>query len=208
MAIRFEESHMKEVFIVSKNPDLSNYLFLLLREISKDEPFSLSVELSKENDLVIIDTETIDPSEVGTYGIEAPIVLFAHKIKPLLIQYTSRYDINGVITLGMEASDFLKTLNSATQRDIFYNDNMISLLFSNKVNEMVEKVTSLTDRENEILGMMMKDMTNEEIAEGLRLSVRTVNAHKGNIMRKIGAKTTSGLIKIILDYSPYLRNES
>ena len=71
---------------------------------------------------------------------------------------------------------------------------------------MAEKVASLTDRENEILKMMLKDMTNEEIAKLLNLSVRTVNAHKGNIMRKVEAKTTSGLIKTIMDYSPYFKN--
>lgn len=208
MVIRFEESHMKEVFIVSKNPDLSNYLFLLLREISSDESYSLSVELSKGVSLIIVDTATISPSELKKYEVGTPIVLFAYDIKPLLIQYTSKYDINGIITLSMEATDLLKTVKSATDGDIFYNDNMISLLFSNKVNDLVEKVASLTDRENEILGKMMKDMTNEEIAESLDLSVRTVNAHKGNIMRKVGAKTTSGLIKIILDYSAYLKIES
>ena len=53
---------------------------------------------------------------------------------------------------------------------------------------------------------MMKDMTNEEIADELNLSVRTVNAHKGNIMRKVGAKTTSGLIQILLEYSPSFKN--
>ena len=83
----------------------------------------------------------------------------------------------------------------------------ISLLFSNKVNELAERIASLTDRENEIIVMMMKDLTNEEIASNLKLSVRTVNAHKGNIIRKIGAKTTSGLIKIIVDYSPSIKNE-
>ena len=36
--------------------------------------------------------------------------------------------------MAMEATDLLKTLETAFKRDIFYNDAMISLLFSNKIN--------------------------------------------------------------------------
>ena len=199
---------MKEIFIVSKNPDLPNYLFLLLKEIDPEDSFTLSLELTSELDVVIIDTESISVDEMDKYAVGVPILLFAYEIKPLLIQYTSKYDINGIVTFGMDASDLLKTIQSAFNRDIFYPDVMISLLFSNKVNDLAKKVASLTERENEILEMMMKDLTNEEIAVNLSLSVRTVNAHKGNIMRKIGAKTTSGLIRITLNYSSSFKNRS
>ncbi|MEP5106633.1 helix-turn-helix transcriptional regulator [Ekhidna sp.] len=157
-------------------------------------------------DLIIIDSETITPNELNAYDVDVPIVLFAFKLRPVLIQYTSRFDINGVITLSMEAEEIMKTIQIALEKDIFYNEAMISMIFSNKTNDSAERVNSVTERESEILVLMMKDQTNEEIAENLNLSVRTVNAHKGNIMRKVGCKTTSGLIQILLDYSPSFRN--
>lgn len=196
---------MKNLFIVSKNTDLSNYLFLLLKEITPPDSFSLSIELTNATDMVILDTETISPEEIKKYQFEVPMVLFAYENKPLLLQYTMKYDVNGIITLTMEATDLLKTLESASNREIFYDDAMISMLFSNKSNQMAEKIGALTEREVEIIRMMMKDMTNEEVALSLNLSVRTVNAHKGNIMRKVGAKTTSGLIRAVMDYSPLFK---
>jgi len=105
----------------------------------------------------------------------------------------------------MEPENLLKTVEAAFENDIYYDETMISMLFSNTVNQMAVKVASLTSRENEILKCMMKDLTNEEISVEFDLSVRTVNAHKGNIMRKVGAKTTAGLIQIMLDYSPSFR---
>lgn len=191
---------MNEIFIVSKNTSLANYLFLLLDEICP-RTLSMAPKFSHKIDLIIIDVETINPDEMEDYQSEIPTILFAYDQRPLLIQYTSRYDINGIIALNMEASDILKTIQIALKNDIFYNENMISLLFSNKANEIAERVRSLTERENEILHLMMQDMTNEEIAKKLDLSVRTINAHKGNIMRKIDAKTTSGLIQTLVDYS-------
>lgn len=197
---------MKEVFIVSKNTSITNYLFLLLAEICPNT-LRLGLDFSDEIDLLIIDSETISPKEVEAYRIDVPILLFTYKIRPFLIQYTTSYDINGVVSLEMEAEDLLKTIQSALNKDIYYNEKMISILFSNKFNNIAKKVTALTDRENEILLLMMSDLTNEEIAKKLNLSVRTINAHKGNIMRKVGSKTTSGLIQALLDYSPDFRNK-
>ncbi len=196
---------MKELFIISKNPSISNYIFMLIDGIIPKSS-TLVPEFSKDLDLIIVDSETISPEEVNQYKISAPIVLFAYDIKPLLIQYTSLFDINGIIALTMDADDILKTLKSAFEHDIFYNEAMIGMLFSNKANDMTDRISSLTLRENEILQLMMADMTNEEIAEKLSLSVRTVNAHKGNVMRKVGSKTTSGLIQTLLDYSAGFKN--
>ncbi len=196
---------MKEIFIASKNASLSNYLYLILDEIYPDT-FSLGSEFSESVELIIIDSENISPAEMVKYQHDIPTILFCFELSPALIQYTTQYDINGIISLSMEASDILKTLQVAMEKDIYYNEVMIGMLFSNKANKMAEKIRSLTERENEILILMMKDLTNEEIAQKLNLSVRTVNAHKGNIMRKIGSKTTSGLIQILLEYSADFRN--
>ncbi len=204
--MRINKKPMKplEIFVVSKNSILPNYIYLFLKEFSVDLKFKLAVKLDKKVDLVIIDTGTIPPDESMEYTKHCPVLLFARNISPFLISYTNKYEINGVLSLDMEQEGIIKTLNESTKGEIYFNEEMISILFSPKMNELSEKVNSITSREMDIVKFMLKDMTNEEIANHLKLSVRTVNAHKGNIMRKIGAKTTSGMIKMILDYSPYL----
>lgn len=193
-----------EIFVVSKNSILPNYIYLLLKEFSINLEFRLAIEIGAKVDLVIIDTDTISPAESVDYIGDYPILLFARHINPYLISYTNKYEINGILSLDMEQEGIAKTLNESINGEIYFNEEMISILFSPKMNELSEKVRSITSRELDIVKLMLKDMTNEEIATDLKLSVRTVNAHKGNIMRKIGAKTTSGMIKMILDYSPYL----
>ena len=104
----------------------------------------------------------------------------------------------------MEPEGVTKTLDAVSAGDIYYNEEMISLLFSQKMNDLSEKVASITSRETDIIQLMMNDMSNEEIATQLGLSIRTVNAHKGNIMRKLGTQTTAGMIKIMMDYAPHI----
>ncbi len=198
---------MKDLFIVTKNANLADNILLLLKELFPQENWNLLSKFSKKGDVVIFDTETIAFKDFEKYKSDAPILLFSHKITPLLLQFTTKFYISGVLSFEMNKADVIKTLEAVFNKNIFYSDAMISLLFSNNINQQVESIASLTDRENEILVMMMKDMTNEDIAVELNVSVRTINAHKGNIMRKVGAKTTSGLIKLALDYSAFLKTQ-
>jgi len=193
-----------DIFVASKNSILPNYIYLFLKEFSINLEFRLVNEMGKKVDILIIDTDTISPGESEHFTRDCPILLFTRRINPFLISYTNTYEVNGILSLDMEQDGIARTLDEATKGEIYFNEEMISILFSPKMNELSEKVRSITARELDIVKFMLKDMTNEEIAVHLKLSVRTVNAHKGNIMRKIGAKTTSGMIKTILDYSPDL----
>ena len=53
---------------------------------------------------------------------------------------------------------------------------------------------SFTDRESEILELICKGLSNNEISEQLFLSPRTVESHKAKIMKKTNTKNTAGLI--------------
>ncbi len=53
----------------------------------------------------------------------------------------------------------------------------------------------LTEREREILQLVAEGQTNREIADLLTLSIKTVQAHRANIMEKIGAHDRGDLVK-------------
>lgn len=52
---------------------------------------------------------------------------------------------------------------------------------------------NLTDREKDVLKLIVKEHTNQEIADKLFISVRTVDAHRRNLLQKIGARNAAGL---------------
>ena len=54
---------------------------------------------------------------------------------------------------------------------------------------------TLSDREREILKLIAEGRTNKEIAELLFLSVKTVQAHRANLMRKLGMHDRTELVK-------------
>ena len=57
----------------------------------------------------------------------------------------------------------------------------------------------LTDREIEIVKLLGAAYTNDKIAAELHISYRTVETHRKNIMQKLGLKTPSALIKLIIE---------
>lgn len=56
-------------------------------------------------------------------------------------------------------------------------------------------VTSLTDREQEIMSLIWNGMKNREIGDRLQISVKTVEAHRANMMKKLRVSNTAQLLK-------------
>jgi len=68
-------------------------------------------------------------------------------------------------------------------------------LVKNKGKSSAPDPVHITDRELEVLQMIVKEHTNQEIAEKLYISPRTVDAHRRNLLQKTGARNTAGLVK-------------
>jgi len=66
----------------------------------------------------------------------------------------------------------------------------------------IEKRRSvLTPRETEVLALLMEGHLNKVIAAKLGMSIRTTEHHRANILEKMGARSLSHLIKILLGTS-------
>lgn len=59
----------------------------------------------------------------------------------------------------------------------------------------------ITDREKEVLELIVQEHTNQEIAEKLYISSRTVDAHRRNLLQKTGARNTAGLVKYAFQHN-------
>ena len=56
-------------------------------------------------------------------------------------------------------------------------------------------VTSLTAREQEILQLIWNGLKNREMGKQLQISVKTVEAHRANMMRKLRVTNAALLLK-------------
>ncbi|RYY68262.1 MAG: response regulator transcription factor [Chitinophagaceae bacterium] len=56
----------------------------------------------------------------------------------------------------------------------------------------------ITRREKEILKLILEENTNQDIANKLFLSLRTVENHRNNLLQKLNVKNTAGLVKVAM----------
>lgn len=70
------------------------------------------------------------------------------------------------------------------------------------------KVNTITPKQEQILKLLVKGMTNVEIAKQLNLSSKTVDAHRANMMTRLQIHDLAGLVKYALRNALTTLNEN
>ena len=60
--------------------------------------------------------------------------------------------------------------------------------------------SALTAREQQVMEMLARGMTNREIAENLTISIKTVDTHRGHILKKLGLRNNSELTRFAVKH--------
>lgn len=60
-------------------------------------------------------------------------------------------------------------------------------------------VDALSEREREVLRDAARGYTNQQIADGLSLSVKTVESYRARVMKKLGLKSRADLVRLALE---------
>jgi two-component system, LuxR family, response regulator FixJ len=61
-----------------------------------------------------------------------------------------------------------------------------------------QRAYRLTPREREVMGLLLEGKTNKEIAQSLTISIRTVDTHRSEIMRKLEVKSFTELLRLVI----------
>lgn len=64
------------------------------------------------------------------------------------------------------------------------------------------RIGTLTNREREVLTGISSGLSNKLIAYELNLSVRTVEMHRANVMKKLGVRSQAQLVKLAMEAAP------
>ncbi len=69
---------------------------------------------------------------------------------------------------------------------------------ANADREAAERLARLTAREQQVLDLIVAGRLNKQIADDLTISIKTVEAHRANLMQKLGARTMADLMRTAL----------
>ena len=106
----------------------------------------------------------------------------------------------GVRGFILKSSGILELQNAIRQvmnGDSYFSNELLRKIINRigrKSRENPEEKIALTERELEILQLICLGLNNEEIAQKLFISTKTVKRHRANILEKTGCKNTPSLI--------------
>jgi len=110
---------------------------------------------------------------------------------------------SGLISKAGASSELASGIRSVYRGDSFLSPSVARLLVENFQNTAGERskqdpYKSLTGREREILKLLAEGYSNQEIAEMLVITPKTVEGHKTNLMSKLGIHNRIDLVKYAL----------
>ena len=113
-------------------------------------------------------------------------------------KYAVRLLINGVsafVPKNTPGDELPGIIRQVMTGKTFVPEDMREAVISNMVSQSRKKSPELTDRELQVFAAYAKGKERAEIANSLHISPRTVDAHKQNIMEKLGSDNMADLIK-------------
>jgi len=63
---------------------------------------------------------------------------------------------------------------------------------------VAQRLDRLTQREREVLGLIVGGKLNKQIADALGISIKTVEVHRSRVMEKMGAASVAELVQLVL----------
>lgn len=157
--------------------------------------------------------EAYDPEQVGVLiadvrmpgmsGLELQEALIARQAPLPIVFITGHGDVPmAVSTIKKGAIDFLeKPFNETDLRNIVARmleqaTERVSQAQAHKNHQAI--LNRLTAREQQVLERIVAGRLNKQIAGDLNISIKTVEAHRANIMEKLEVTTVADLMKIAL----------
>lgn len=140
-------------------------------------------------------------------GLEVQKTLIDRGIRIPTVFITGHGDVTlAVETMKSGAVDFLEKPFDEAKIKALIHQHMASakaLAESSRIDEHINRLYSkLTARELQVLERIVSGRLNKQIADDLNISIKTVEAHRANIMDKLQVTTVADLLKIALRKSP------
>lgn len=107
--------------------------------------------------------------------------------------------VNGYVLKQSAPTELINAIRAVVEGKSYIDQSLVTKVMGGFVGRAAalrgENANAVTDRENEVLRLIAWGYSNKEIAQKLDISVKTVEAHKTNTMRKLGMKGRIDIVR-------------
>jgi len=128
--------------------------------------------------------------ELARSGSHIPVIFVTgHGDIPMTVKAMKAGAVE-FLTKPFRDQDMLDAIQVALERDRTRREQ------DGRLTQLKTLYESLTSREQEVIGHVTAGLMNKQIAAEMGVSVITVKVHRGNVMRKMGAKSLTDLVRM------------
>jgi len=139
--------------------------------------------------------------EFNEKGFSCKVIILSSYDDPKLIKEVIKLGASGYLTKQCAGENIMDAINSVVLGQQYFSSAIKDKIFDTFTDNNQEKalndeqiISSITDRELEILNYICEERSGKDIGQILKISPNTVETHRKNLMKKINVKSTVGLV--------------
>jgi DNA-binding NarL/FixJ family response regulator len=140
--------------------------------------------------------------KVKAVAPEIRIILLSAAITPAVIHKALSSGVDGIILKNDHFSLLIEALSVIHTRKFLspgISDPLVNNFLSMSENPSVQKISPLSDREEQVAKLIAEGESGKEIGRILSISDKTVSKHRCNIFKKLKINNTAQLVRYVYD---------
>ena len=172
----------------------------IIKSVADGFEFMQMAKSQLDADIVLLD---ITMPNMDGFQVLKELKAIASPIKPIVISMyndgnyiakCAKMGAYGYLLKNTDEAELLLAIRTVSKGKKYFNaeisERMINFIATQSISENV-----LSNKETEVLGLISKGLTTNEIATKLFVSSRTIETHRANILKKLEVKNSAELIK-------------
>lgn len=131
----------------------------------------------------------------------AKLIFLSQHLNPAYLKHALKLGASGYVLKSGATEELQQAISAALREKTYitpaFGPEAIANL-RNRSGELSGAAEDLTERQREILQLIIRGKVNKEIADILHVSIKTVEFHRARLMAKLGVKTVAELTKVAI----------
>lgn len=164
--------------------------------MEKQVPDVVIMDINMDGKLDVTTTE-----QIKKRWPNVKVIAFSMHDEVQVIKRMLKAGASGYVLKNADHQELVRAVETVARGENYYSQDVLSIMTNTITSdgESDHADVVLSNREKEILQYVAKEYTNSEIAEKVNISLRTVETHKRNLIKKLRVKNVVGLAKFALE---------
>lgn len=141
---------------------------------------------------------------IHTRHQEVKVIALSMLKEPSMVKQMLKNGASGYLLKNAGKEEVLRAIRRVYSGKKYYSAEVADAVMASLSPEPVKKSNTLfpglTRREKQVLQLIVEEYTTQEIADELSIKFGTVETHRRNLLIKLGARNTAGLVRTCLEY--------